>query len=56
MRSLKLAIIFYLTAEAYRYMYINVIYKDFRKHKLETLIGEIAPVVAEIEFMLQVSQ
>ncbi|KAI8371995.1 Aldehyde/histidinol dehydrogenase [Choanephora cucurbitarum] len=32
---------------------IDVIYKDFRKHKLETLIGEIAPVVAEIEFMLQ---
>ncbi|KAI8373326.1 Aldehyde/histidinol dehydrogenase [Blakeslea trispora] len=32
---------------------IDAIHKDFRKHKLETLIGEIAPVVAEIDFMLQ---
>ncbi|KAI9486215.1 MAG: Aldehyde/histidinol dehydrogenase [Benjaminiella poitrasii] len=32
---------------------IDVLRKDLHKHEMETLIGEIAPVAAEIDFMLK---
>jgi hypothetical protein len=32
----------------------DVVYKDLRKHPLETITGEIGPVCGDIEYMLKV--
>ncbi|KAG1182128.1 hypothetical protein G6F36_009412 [Rhizopus arrhizus] len=34
---------------------IDVIYKDLRKHSLEIIASEIAPVLGDIDFMLKAS-